>query len=93
MGNSYKHSDIKDPDNDLYLNRPIYIDIPTRKDNHIKIASNKDINSTGNPYKYDYESLRNILNKDLGIEISIEQAKNIGDGLVDLYKALYFEDL
>lgn len=82
----------KDRDKDLYLNRPIYRDIPTRKDNRIKIASNKDIKGK-DPDKYDYKSLKNILYKDLGVEMPIEQVKVIGDGLIDLYQALYFEDL
>lgn len=98
MGNPYKHPKNSDPDNkdrdkDLYLNRPIYRDIPTRKDNRIEITSNRDINNKDNPHKYDYKSLKIILDKDLGIEIPIEQVMSIGDGLVDLYQALYFEDL
>ncbi len=93
MDNPYNNPKNNDPDNDLYLNRPIYRDIHTRKGNHIKIASNRDINSKDNPHKYDYKSLKIILDKDLDIDIPIEQVKTIGEGLIDLYKALYFEDL
>lgn len=98
MDNPYKHPknndlDNKDRDKDLYLNRPIYRDIPTRKDIRIEIASNRDINNKDNPHKYDYKSLRNILREEMDKPITIEQAKVIGDGLADLYQALYFEDL
>jgi hypothetical protein len=82
----------KDRDKDLYLNA-IYRDIPTGKDNCIKIASNKDSKCKDNPDKYDYKSLQIILYKDLGIELPVEQVRMIGDGLIDLYQALYFEDL
>ena len=82
-----------DPDKYLYLKRPIYRDIYTSKDNCIKIPINKDIKIKGSPHKYDYKSLKNILEKDLGTELPFEQVMRIGDGLVDLYQSLYLEDL
>lgn len=82
-----------DPDKYLYLKRPIYRDIYTSKDNCIKIPINKDNESGVSPHKYDYYSLKNILEKELGVQLSIEQVAEIGDGLIDFYQALYLEDL
>ena len=84
--------DNKDRDKDLYLNRPLYIDIHTCKDNSLKVSTNKDNNKVSDPSKYDYLSLKKILSEELGKELTIKQAKKMGDGLIDLYYALYFDE-
>lgn len=94
MDKSLQHPNNKDPDIHHYIKRPIYKDIYTGKDNTLKISGSEDINDKDSPHNiYDYKSLRNILCIEMDKPITIKQAKVIGDGLIDLYKALYFEDL
>jgi hypothetical protein len=42
--------------------------------------------------RYDYLSLRNILQEEMDKPITLAQAEVIGSGLVDMFSALYFED-
>lgn len=84
----------KDPDNNSYIKRPVYIDTNTCIDNSLKISSNGDENKDGVPASiYDYFSLRNILRDEMDKPVTEKQAKIVGDALTDLYQALYFEDL
>lgn len=93
-----KHSD------DISLpNGSIYKDIPNTKDIPIKISStNKDSytpqctdsgkDRTAHSGTYDYMSLRNILREEMDKRITIEQAEQIGNALINLFGALYFDD-
>lgn len=79
--------------NNPYINRTKYKDINTSKDNYIKIPVSNDVSKDPTNNKYDYRSLRNILRIEMDKPITIKQAKVVGDSLIDLYQALYFEDL
>ena len=71
------------------------------RDNVIRISPNKDNGSDqyiANPYSDtckdelpNYQELHEILKKELSNSITFEEAKSLGDGLLDIYSSLYFE--
>lgn len=81
------------PDTNLYINKSLYKDTYTGKDNFIKIINNKGIREENIKSKYDYLSLRNILQEEMDKPLTEAQAQVIGDALVDLYQAMYFDDI
>jgi UDP-N-acetylmuramyl tripeptide synthase len=98
MGNLYKHSHsidsiISNPPKELYIKKPLYIGTNTSTDNPLKVTNNKDTQENTNSTTYDFLSLRNILREEMDKPITVKQAERRGNALLDIYPALYFEDL